>query len=590
MTEFLGKSASGPGAITIGDSPLGRGGEGSVYAITSNTIPGLDFFGSLVAKIYHAPNEGNRREKVIAMLQSPPDSSSVAWPLAILFDKSGMFRGYVMKRLENNDYQPWAILAHTKERKKIAPDFNVKYAITSARNLAVALHSVHLAGHRVGDINESNIFVSSDAKVLLVDTDSAQISARDTQYPCAVGKPEYTAPELSHGALAFQDRTIATDVFAYAVAVFQMLTGGAHPTDSVFNGEGDPPSTIEKIRQGIYPALGATNYGFSSVPRVSSIGIPSRLKMALLKALSVQPEDRLSLAQIGQLFDEIIENLDQCQVVKHHYFDRRDGSCGWCQHVANGQLDPWNPVTVVRAPDQASLPSIGFDQNHQPIVPQRAAPAVAGQTPQYAPPTGYSQGQQSSAQAPPASQPASPPEIPNKIKGKTVLKYSDGSYGVRPPLGIIFKQNPKLAISCFTNEIPEILKFWWPDNRKPPQLVSLGPGFILSWVLATLWVTQIVKLKETINVGFLPEQFYVICSMVAGIGAAFTGISLLVFGFLASLKNKKVNRGTEPPSVTILRFAMCSIFFGPLIIILGLLTFAYFAIEFITALIKSNSR
>src|SRR5690606_7730111 len=126
-----------------------------------------------------------------------------------------------------------------------------RYAYAAVRNLAAAVLAVHGTGHRIGDLNESNIFLGADATVLIVDTDSMQIAARNgVTFPCAVGKPEFTAPELTHGSLRDNPRTVETDIFALAVAAYQLLSGGATPHQGSFDpqSDDDPMGQVERIR------------------------------------------------------------------------------------------------------------------------------------------------------------------------------------------------------------------------------------------------------------------------------------------------------------------------------------------------------
>ena len=57
------------------------------------------------------------------------------------------------------------------------------------------LHTIHV---RIGDVNPSNILVNDNGSVMLIDCDSFQIPGPPGHqpYPCVVGSPEYTAPEI----------------------------------------------------------------------------------------------------------------------------------------------------------------------------------------------------------------------------------------------------------------------------------------------------------------------------------------------------------------------------------------------------------
>lgn len=368
--RYLLKSPSGSGAVVVGKE-LGKGGEGSVYVIESCDVTGLGSASDLVAKIYHSPGEGDRKAKIHAMVSSKPDTDSLAWPLGVLYDNS-VFVGYVMRKLDSSRYRDWSELSSAKERRASAPDFDFRYALHACRNLAAAVDSAHQVGAFLGDINESNDLVGADASVLVVDTDSAQI--RDSSgrvFPCLVGKPEFTAPEISKGRFEDNPRTRETDVFAYTVMVFQMLTGGAHPTDGKFSGSGSAPGVRDRILQGAYSALRPTK-GFEKVDRIPVDCIPSKVLSAVTAGLSSDPSSRPSLHQFVQVYDDVLSSLKQCNRIPQHWFDKRDYvDCPWCARRDAGLYEPWGPQqsrnSVGRRPvsgssglQQSTLPTVSF--------------------------------------------------------------------------------------------------------------------------------------------------------------------------------------------------------------------------------------
>jgi len=544
------RTLSGRGRAQISDSPLGRGGEGSVYLISSHDVPGLPPAAELVAKIYHKPKEGNRRDKVIAMVSSPPKSTMFAWPLAILADQSKNFVGYIMEKFDGATMKEWAHLAHTRTRKELAPDFDVKYALVACLNLAIAGEAAHEAGHVLGDVfNESNAAVGADSSVLLLDTDSAQIATKDGRiFRCEVGKPEYTAPELIGRPLRDQDRTEASDAFAFGVMLFQMLTGGAHPTDGVYKGSDDPPSITSKISQGILPSLrDESARGFGPVPRIATSGIPSRLRKLMVATSAQDPSHRPPFGKIIEVLEAVVEDLVQCPVDNHHWFAKADGTCGWCAHAAKGQLDPWGEA-VAPSRSQSKLPPVSFGQAKKPT---GQAPRAQINAPRHQSGYGQTAVQQSYQQSNPTArqhtpstpQPMSPQaqllaqqalngaannpsggasqgyfppqqqqpqpqqQIPEKIRGKMTVVYQDGSYGPRPSLGVLFTQNNRLWRQAIVTEWPDLLKFWWPRDRPLAQplaiwlspLISGGLMALVSWLLFTYvfvaptetWIVQL---------------------------------------------------------------------------------------------------
>ena len=623
MTDLLVKTLSGSGQIVVSDSVLGKGGEGSVFTVLSHDVAGLAPSDRLVAKIYHNPDEGDRRDKIRTMIIHAPQTSSVAWPLGILYDGEN-FVGYVMTKLNSDTHRQWAELSNTKDRRRTSPDFDVKYALVACRNLAAAIESLHKIGHKVGDVNESNIFVKADASVLVVDADSAQISSKDGKvFPCLVGKPEYTAPEISKGSLKNHPRTVATDTFALAVAVFQMITGGAHPTDGIYIGDGDPPSVIEKIRQGTYPGLGANSAQFNSAPRIPSDCIPSRVSEILRKSLNVHPGARPPLYEFIHAIDDVLGSLQHCKSVKNHWYDTRDGSCPWC---ALGQRpDPWGPAKepTVTPSNQTVLPAVAFsDGNVSAPTVRRVAPVIAttgvppanANAPIYhtqAPAgftsghnTGNSQGPLGSSythQTVPAQHIPEPPvpKIPNKIKGKTVLSYSDGTYAIRPPLGQLIRSNPRVAIFAIKNETPNFAHAWWNNNRPVTKFWALFTGLIVGLGFAATWRWTLPLLEPLLKQQF--PKFEALPELLALIGQAaiLTSVVAVLSLFFSALRDmgraRKQNKDLnvfkrDKVWVTILRFIPIPVVYGPFLIVFLAVLFVLSVLSVVLSVLTSGVR
>lgn len=632
MSNYVGKTLSAQGSLEIGKE-LGKGGEGSVYEVTSHSIDDLPEASELVAKIYHEPNEGGRAAKVVAMLKMPPESTSVAWPLAVIAE-NGSFVGYLMQKLDYKNYRSWAELSNTKDRRGTSADFDVQYALATSRNLAVAILSIHDAGHRVGDVNESNIFIGTDAGVFIVDTDSAQIQGPNGKtYRCLVGKMEFTSPELSHTGFKNQDRTVESDVYAYAVSIFQMLTGGAHPTDGIYLKKDDPPATVEKIRQGILPGIApedAKRKGFKPAPRIPSFAMPSRIQKLLVRCLSVDPKLRPGMEEIVSVLDDVLMNLEKCSKIKSHWYDSRDGSCGWCKHLESGNLDPWSaekPKPKSAGIPQTKLPSVSFNDgsNQAPLKARRAAPTVNGQNS-----SGNSQGnmqnpsqqfpnnpnhQYNYAQVPHPNQQQgnmsgqnypnpnfnpnmqmgnngfgnSPQnvqqqeerELPKKSRrGKMILDYADGSRRERPPLSRLVAQgNAKMALYCLKEETPVIFQAWWNPSRKVAIIWGLLVGFVVSLFISASWFYTIPMLAANAvpNVSFIPPEiqtmifyyFAMASSITAALGCLYLMSSGLYDMFTAKRQYGSLSGlKREKPWITALRFIPISIFYGPFFLII----------------------
>lgn len=610
---MLCQTKSERGQITLSDEPLGKGGEGSVYAVRNHSLARLDHAQNLVAKVYHQPHDGDRAKKIQAMINNPPHSDSVAWPVGVVFDNQKNFVGYVMAKLPEENYRTWAELSHAKQRKNTSSDFDVKYAITAIRNLGVALESIHQAGHCVGDVNESNIFIDSTARIMLVDTDSAQIRGSDgSLFPCRVGKPEYTAAEISHGPLAEQTRTPATDIFAYCVAVFQMLTGGSHPTDATFRGDGEPPSTIDKIRQNQYPELMP-----ESVPpdiqrpnRVPTPAIPRVFKNILKKGLSADSSERPSLAAILKAEDGVLQNMTQCNREKRHWFDSREQqSCGWCAYFAYQSVpDPWSVTSPVQhsGKTQTSLPEVSFNnaQSSPASAPRRSTPTPRTNTtpsPPQQPSLKQSSGLPSgfyatpSTPQPPTPQPQSSQVPPKKIRGKSVISYADGSYEKRPSLRTLMRQDRKLALHSVLNEIPDILKFWWEYDRPVAPIVGTIIGFVMGMLLTAGWF--FVPPMVVNHMHHTATALHVTTVVAMSAAASSLIFSSILLGSTIVDKHqaqKALAPGHEmrqdTVAKTITQFGMVATFFGPLFIVVITITALFAILRFAVAVIRFESR
>lgn len=544
----------------IPESPLGKGGEGAVYdAISENFKPSE----KLVLKEYYDPSK-ERFLKIKAMLNNTPENESLAWPKAIVFNTEGKFVGYLMEKLDSNKYKPLAVFSNSKDRKKIAKNYDVKYAFNTCLNISIAIESAHDVGHCIGDINESNILIAANSTVKIVDCDSAQIKNEDnTIFHCLVGKPEYTAPELSYGPLKDQERTFESDCYALGVIFFQLLTGGSHPTDGIFKGAGDPPNTVEKIRKGIYPGIINTeNEKMYPAQRIPIVGIPSRIKFLIKELLETNPNKRPSIKTIINVLKDLMGNLKQCSKNKMHWFDARDGSCGWCKHVKNGQIDPWGETPKVSK--QIPLPEIDL-KDHDNFTPSKRVPLPISNSKSTA-----------SQLAPPIQNyiPTTPKSgiqqqtIPSKIKGKTVLHYADGTYRVRPPYSILLRNNPKLAFSCFLEETPDILKIWFPRERtEKPGIIALLLGLVIASQLSALWIylPNLFRGNPTLR------QIFIYLGSSAGILSASATIFFTISAIVFLIRNNRRMNRKENFLKTITRFILISIVSGPGIIIYAII-------------------
>ena len=235
------------------EAELARGGEAVVYRVRGRS--------DLVAKVYTKARAGYDH-KLLWMRSNPPSDpsrglghASIAWPGEVLRDVKGRFVGFTMPYVPNA--VPVLEVLSPRLRARVLPGFDRRYLHRTARNLALALAALHARDYVVGDLNQSNVLVTPSALVTLIDTDSFQVQERRPSqivfYPCPVGKPEYTPPELQGQAYGGVIRRPEHDLFGLAVLVFQLLMEGSHPFRSAWRVAGDPPPMEEKIARGLYP-------------------------------------------------------------------------------------------------------------------------------------------------------------------------------------------------------------------------------------------------------------------------------------------------------------------------------------------------
>jgi serine/threonine-protein kinase len=104
------------------------------------------------------------------------------------------------------------------------------FAVFLIKNILSGLMTMHDNGYIHRDIDPTNIMITTDGHIKLIDFGIAKrmnnLTTNDkhlTQAGQFVGKPEYAAPELVLGAINEQNQT--TDIYAVGILLFQCIVG-----------------------------------------------------------------------------------------------------------------------------------------------------------------------------------------------------------------------------------------------------------------------------------------------------------------------------------------------------------------------------
>lgn len=325
MAKTLVTSKGTP--IQIGRE-LGKGGEGSVFEVPS--------LANQVAKLYHKLPDAKKQAKLTFMASTADQQllNYVAWPQETLHSSRGRpVVGFLMPKVASKDpvhmvYSP----AHRRlDRPKAAWDF----LLFVARNTAAAFEALHTHGHLLGDVNQGNILVGGDSKVVLIDSDSFQVNARGTQHLCEVGVSHFTPPELQ-SLSSFQGftRTANHDNFGLALLIFHLLFGGRHPYSGVplKAGVGDALETDIKGFRYAY-ARDASSRGTSPPPRSIPMSmVPDSMEAMFQQAFTERGAagGRPTARQWEVALDGVRSRLKKCSSSAVHLYPDHLSECPWC--------------------------------------------------------------------------------------------------------------------------------------------------------------------------------------------------------------------------------------------------------------------
>ena len=253
MTSFIDRfrgagkreePADGPASAPARSGPLsigkliGAGGEGAVYEDRNDS--------GMVIKVLHQQHATpERAAKLRAMCDNPPQNAqALSWPNVLETDADGL--RYRMAKASRGAGTAYRFISANERRQLPKGQQEYEYRARLGVKIAEAFRWLHTIHVRIGDVNPSNILVSDDGSVMLIDCDSFQIPGPPGHqpYPCVVGSPEYTAPEIDDFQRQFRSQD--SDNFALAALLYQLLGNGSHPYQGVDASADDAVSNIRE--------------------------------------------------------------------------------------------------------------------------------------------------------------------------------------------------------------------------------------------------------------------------------------------------------------------------------------------------------
>jgi DNA-binding helix-hairpin-helix protein with protein kinase domain len=325
---------------------IGQGGEGAIYETREQSDVAL--------KLYWPNKAEGRRDKISAMASAQwyKSNSFVTFPIDILLSPTGVFLGFVMKRVGGS--KPVHLLFSPASRKIEFTAADYRFLVRAASNIARAVASVHALTCVIGDVNHSGFLVSDKATSTLIDCDSFQVIAANQKFLCQVGTPEYTPPELQGARFDRVDRTPNHDNFGLAVLLFQILFMGRHPFSGRYQGSGEMP--LER-------AIGEYRFAYSAHTATTKMlpppgtplltDFPQYIAQAFESAFGrTGSNGRPSASQWVPLLESLEKEIIVCAADStHHHVQGKP--CPWCR------MEQSNPgfVAFISAPTGVFIPT-----------------------------------------------------------------------------------------------------------------------------------------------------------------------------------------------------------------------------------------
>ena len=305
------------GKINICDTPLSKGGEGSVYKIPS--MP------NYCAKLYHPGKVNNEKvKKIVYMVSHKPanlisNNYRICWPTDLLYDTNKRFVGFIMP-LAFEGSQLLYQLCKGKINGSLSRDWHQFYDRNSRDglinrlklivNIVTPIYDIHNTSKYVlVDFKPNNVMITANVKISMIDLDSVQIVDNSIKYMAPAFTVEYLPPELQRNPKLGKDTLDVTcDLFAMAVVFYQLLYG-IHPF-MVSAKDSSCTELCQNIINGYFP-FGCHSSKIAVIPKPHKkfLLLPSEIKSLFILAFENNPKNRPLTSKWGETVYKFLEPL-----------------------------------------------------------------------------------------------------------------------------------------------------------------------------------------------------------------------------------------------------------------------------------------
>lgn len=287
--------------VTIFEKSFDEGAEGTIHKIASGNGKGTHcvklFKRTNVCTPHQQFKRVERANKISYMVNHPPKGYltqrfKICWPVDALIENNELL-GFVMPQA-NNAIQLYHLCKTGPVNQSIKSGYSQydrntlegsRARLQLCNNIAAALYRLHIHGrYTIVDLKPSNILVTPDGKVSIIDCDSIQITQHgDVLFKSGMCTPEYIPPEFR----LYKDRRVdlSWDFFAVAVIFYQILFG-IHPYTSTFSGKYEGITIQERISNALF--VHGDKAGkyllFLSPPHLDFHSIPTPLQILFKRA------------------------------------------------------------------------------------------------------------------------------------------------------------------------------------------------------------------------------------------------------------------------------------------------------------------